>query len=483
VAAVGYTAVPTSWRDVQERVIFKLNVGYGLDSGAASGGFGKNGIDPSQVTDAQGNAFTEQRQYLLGDAVLGSRGVLLPSLNTYFLSRFSFDTEGASAFAAMNNVYDSRDGRALLISAGYAEIEHYGDEGTALHKLFVRAGRQYRYGTARFITNFDGVTAGYDDDGYEVSGFVGQRVSLFFDDDREVLGGLGLKLRGKELANVPVDVAVDYLSVGGDQQFVEANARGKVAQADLSLSVRGVDVGDGFGLGRAGVRARRAIGRRLYVVAEAERIFEGEVAYDFVSPVGGDVINVSDEVRLGLEPRRDATRLTATVMAMLTRDIEAYGFARQNLAADDSTSAFETSWTELGGAVRAALGPKTRVGGQYKLRARSLDDGANDMGTDFFDTSGTGVTAFHELSGEARYSVGYRKATAAAGAYVRIYDIQSPYAEVSTDARSGARFDVDYWLNKTSRVKAAGEIAQPSPTFANEIGTLMSVRLLLETVF
>lgn len=257
--ATVYKPLPTDIRDIEERVIFKLNVGYGVDSAPTSGDPLRSGFVPDDVTDPDGNALADQRQYLLGDAVLGTRGVLLSSMHTYFLSQFQIDADGASRYASLNNVYDERDGRALLVYAGYAEINDVANPDTVLGKVFLRAGRQFRYGNAMFITNFDGVTAGYDSGGVEVSGFFGRRVSLFFGDDPGLLGGAGLKLRLQELANIPVDLAVDYLFFDGggpadetidvsDQslgrQYVELSARAKLAGWRTYARARLADNGD-----------------------------------------------------------------------------------------------------------------------------------------------------------------------------------------------------------------------------------------------
>ena len=121
--------------------------------------------------------------------------------------------------------------------------------------------------------------------------------------------------------------------------------------------------------------------------------------------------------------------------------------------------------------------------GQYKLRLTGLDDEANDAGSAFDDTSGTGVTSFHELAADLRYALRAKKLNLAAGGYFRVYNLQSPYAEVEQDGRGGLRAELDYGLFKHARFKLAAEGAQPSPTFATELGTLISIRGLMEVLF
>lgn len=510
-SSASYSPIPTDIRDIEERVIFKLNVGYGLDSGPTSGDPLRSGFVPDDITDPNGNALTDQRQYLLGDAVLGTRGVLLASLHTYFLSQYSIDADGASQFASLNNVYDQRDGRALLVRSGYAEINDLQNPDSLLGKVYLRAGRQFRYGTAMFITNFDGITAGYDTPAFEVNGFFGRRVSLFFDDDPGLLGGAGVRVRLKDLVDVDVDLALDYLFFDGggpsddeiaDQldedgvdlarQYIELSARTKVAGWRLSGRARLADNGDlrademgnapGLKLGRLGVEARKAFGRNFVLLAEVEQRFEDEVAYDFLMPAENDVLDIAERLGIGLEPE-EATRISVRGSYMMSRITELYGFIRANLASGIENSGFNRSWQELGAAVSHRVGRRIFTTAQYKLRLTDLDDAGNDVGAEFTDTSGSGVSEFHELAADARYSLGYRKASVGASVYYRVYNIQSPYAEVSDDGRGGARLDADYWFSKYLRAKLAGEAAQPSPAIAPELGTLFSIRAILEATF
>ena len=74
-------------------------------------------------------------------------------------------------------------------------------------------------------------------------------------------------------------------------------------------------------------------------------------------------------------------------------------------------------------------------------------------------------------------------ACTAAGAFFRVYNLQSPYALVENDARVGGRLDFNYWFSRELRLKAAAEVAQPSPTFAPELEVLFSARTIMEAVF
>lgn len=486
-----YRPIPHGWRDVQERVVFHMNVGVGIATGDTSGDIDRDGTLPGDVTDPRGNGFRGSRQYVLGDAVLGTRGVLMPSLETYFLSRFKLDMDGATRFSALNDVYDTRGGRALLVSAGYAELDGLGKTDSALSHFYVRAGRQFRYGAATYVANFDGLTAGYRDPRVDVSGFVGRRVSLYFGDDPGVLAGAGAVLHGKEMVHVPVDVALDYLGFGGGdigdtRHFVEATARTQLPAATrLTLRARYIDTGDGDpGLGHLAAEVRTSLWRqRLVAVASVEQRFARELSYDFLGAAPTDVVAAPTQLGIALEPPGDSTLTGVRADLRLTPAVELYGFARANLAEQDSaTSLTQTSWAEAGAAAGWSGGPLT-ASAQVKIRAHQLDGDANQAGSGFDNTAGSGEEGFREVAGEARYRLGQVHSSLAVGGYVRVYDVRTPYAEVDSDGRGGARVDADYWFNQKTRVKLAGEVAQPSPSFAAEIGTLSSVRLIMEAAF
>jgi len=490
-----YKPIPTEYRDLKERILFKTNVGYGLDVSRLSGNVAQTGFAPGEVQDAQGNAYADNRQYLLGDAIVGTRGVLMPSLNSYFLSRFQFDA-GGGQFTALNHVYDGNDSQPLLIRAGYAELEGLGGEkGGVLDSIYIRAGRQYRYGANRFVTNFDGVTAAYDHRMAEVSAFFGQRVSLFFNDDPGLLAGAGIKLHGDEIVGYPVDLNVDYMryDAGGDNanapQFIEANSRARVAQ-NTRLYLRGRYINDGSGgdnssgLGRLGGQIRQSFGDDLITILDVEKNFARELAFDYIGASPIDVINVGQELGLAIGTPQNSTLIGLRANYQLTRNFEGYAFYRNRLVKNqEDADAFSRPFQEIGLAGSALIGQRLTATGQYKYRLHNLDGSANVAGSVFDDTSGSGIKKVHEASGEARYNFGKKKASAAFGGYVRLMDIQTPYAFLDNDGRGGVRFDVGYWPTSLIRLRTTGELAQPSQTMSADIDTMISLRVLMEASF
>src|SRR6185436_9988222 len=102
---------------LRERVAFRIRAGVELDTAPASGDTLRGGFP------LQGD-FTDTRPWIAGDAVIGARGIITPSLNGYFMSSFAFDaSDTLSDDAGTVRPYDAADGvgSVLAIKAGYAE--------------------------------------------------------------------------------------------------------------------------------------------------------------------------------------------------------------------------------------------------------------------------------------------------------------------------------------------------------------------------
>lgn len=502
-ASPGPVAIPNNQSDrqprslgrtVQENVVFRFNVGYQLQSSAVSGERGLSGYSPDDASARSGQPFANQRQYALGDLTLGTDGWLVPSMSTYFASKLQFSIDGATSFTALANPFDADDGRAILVRAAYAEIDGIGDKNGHLARLYVRAGRQFRFGSTRFIANFDGLTAAYDAPGFEVSGFVGQRVVLYVPGHRGLIGGGGFKLRGKELVNIPVDLATDYLFVSGDvsslgsaRHYIESTLRAALGAGELSIRSRLADNGAlndlGMGLARIGAGYRQPLGKRVLLTGDVMHLTAREVAYDFITPARVDIVDVAQTLGLGLTPPGDATRLSVRVDSVVTRALEVYGFATANIVHGETHNGFNTSFQEYGGAIFGRLPASIDVTGQYKLRNHSLDASANAPGSSFANLAGSGISTMHELSGELRYRVRAIRSSLSLGGYGRFYEFVSPYVEAAGDAQRGVRFQVDARLRDQLRLHVSGEVAEASPILDLDLGTLTSVRALLEASF
>jgi hypothetical protein len=219
----------------------------------------------------------------------------------------------------------------------------------------------------------------------------------------------------------------------------------------------------------------RLTGEVIYQTAD-------DFAYDFLGAAPTDVVAAPTQLGIALEPPADSVILGGKADWRVTPAIELYAFGRASLALEEATSTAQRTWNEAGAAASWTGGPLT-ASAQAKARRFLVEDEDNEPGSAFDDTSGSGVSAFRELAAEARYRLPVARSSAAVGGYYRVYDVETAYAVVKDDGRAGGRAEVDFSPARSTRIKVAAEAAEPSPSFAAELGTLVSVRLVLEAMF
>lgn len=480
-ATTAFTPVPTSRRDVADRLIVKLRAGYELDGASASG-------DPLRGGAALSAGFSGSRQWIVGDAVVGARDLLVPSLGAYLLSSFQLEsTETLAAQTALAVPGDATDQR-IAIKAGYAEWGR--DDRRPNQKLWLRGGRQFRLDGGALFAYFDGATIGYRETAWNASAFAGQRVALYVETERGVLYGATAALDLKRAKDWPLEIAVDYLGL-----MLEAERRGMLAitatsephdRTQLAIRARIIEDAAGVSFGRIGGRLRLTATDKLLLIADVEQRFGGDLAYDIAAPSAVDVVNVARQLGVGLAAPIDA--LTVGARVDYRRNVtELLIFTRAELPQRTATTVDQQGWIEGGAALAAQPSTGVWAIGQYTLREYQLDEAANAMGTRFGDTSGSGLDRLHELAVDvtmrSQRGVGADRNARwrfSAGAFYRIYDRRTPYALTVHEGRGGARADLRRWITRNFHVEVGGEVAQPSPVLARELGTLTSLRAALE---
>jgi hypothetical protein len=103
-AVTAFSPLPTSARELGERITFRLRAGVSLESAPASGDALRGGA-------ALPAGFADSRPWIVGDAVVGARDLLLPSLGGYLLSSFQFDASDSRSRPAMSSGAMMIDGR------------------------------------------------------------------------------------------------------------------------------------------------------------------------------------------------------------------------------------------------------------------------------------------------------------------------------------------------------------------------------------
>ncbi|MDQ3365700.1 MAG: hypothetical protein M3680_09770 [Myxococcota bacterium] len=509
---------PTTRKELAERVTFKLRAGVELEGAGSSGEALRGGASlPS--------GYAASRPWIVGDAMVGARDLVMPSLGAYFLASFQLDASDSLATrTAFARPYDSAEANSIAIKAGYAEWGR--DDRQPNQKLWLRGGRQFRLDGGALFAYFDGATLGYREQAWEVSAFAGQRVTLYVDTPRGMLFGATASIDLKKSRDLPFRLAADYLGLAVDglgvmeetasqtRQLLALTGHYEVSRkTKLDLRARLVDAArdanedgasDGFALGRVGARLRRQTSA-LIMILDVEHRDGGDLAYDLAAPSAVDVVSVARQLGVGLAAPISATTVGAQ-LDWRKRDTELLLFARAELPDDPAavTTVDQRGWYEGGVAVAGSpLG--TRAGGiyttaQYKLReygdysscvtrttAGCMDEGDRNDGafSEFGDSATSGLDRMHEVAVDATLrSVGSRSGGRrwrfAAGAFYRIYDFGSPYAEVVDEGRGGGRADLQWWFSKDLRAELAAEVAEASPVLARELGVMTSLRAALE---
>jgi hypothetical protein len=508
--SASFKPIPTSARDLKERVIFKINAGVQLDSAPANGEFQRGGL-------ALPDGFADNRAWILGDAVVAAHDIILPSMGGYFLTGFAFDaTNSLETRTATISPYDQE---ALAIKAGYAEWGR-DDRKPNASGPWLRGGRQFRHDGGALFAYFDGATAGYRTaKGIEASVFGGQRVALYVTTPKGIEYGATASVDLKKMSDIPVRIAADFMGLNytplipdpnaidtgaelGDSVLIDGDAQNRLlvvltgsadvtSKGKLDLRARMVDAGqgDGFALGRAGARLRYNLSPALLFLGDVERRQGTDLAYDLAAVSAVDVVNIAEQLGVGLNAPVDATRIGAR-LDWRKKETELLAFAATEQASGTPVATDQRGWIEGGvgiaGTPVGSRGAGLWATAQYTYRNYLNGGHDNDqMGSEFGDSSTSGVDQMHEMAVDATLrssgqKMSQRKWRASGGVFYRIYDFSSPYRDVKQEGRGGGRADLSFWFSRDLRLLLAGEAAQASAVLAREIGIMISARAAME---
>ncbi len=524
-ASVGYKMFPTTARDLRERVAFRIRAGVELDNAPASGDTLRGGFPLP-------DGFSDNRTWIAGDAVIGARGIVTPTLNGYFMSSFAFDASDAlETRAASIRPYDNE---AIAIKAGYAEYGRDDRKPDGQQPAFwLRAGRQFRLDGGGLFAYFDGATVGLRQKEWNATAFAGQRVALYVDTQPGILFGATAGYDQKKLK-----INLDYMGLAisttdfdndaatGDDNGRDGEVRHLIAlrgsykvnnKAKVEVRARATGLPDTlgtaegevpatkFGLGRVGARLRYDAGK-LMVIADVDQRFKDDIAYDLAASSAADVVDIANKIGIMSTPT-DATIVGLQVdWQTPNRKTEVFGVARAELSTDP-TNVENRSYVEVGAGVAGTpigvRGAGVYMTAQYTLRQFTNEGKDGDMRIDgvcndltdldldglpdncqgFDNSASSGIDRMHQLAGEATLSTRPNKGKYwrfSAGAFFRVFDFGTPYRVVTNDARGGGRLDVQWWFSRDLHLNVAGELAQASPTLSRDLSTLTSLRAALE---
>ena len=474
-------------RRLDEKIIFRFNLGFGIDGGQPSdGGELLSGVPLDENAD-----YARLRSYGFGDLVLGTRGLLFQSLGTYFAAEFHFDQNLRQPTQAVPSVHYEDGVEDILVRSAYAEWNHPFTRAW-LRPLYFRAGRQFKYGVA--VAHFDGLTIGYDTRPLTASLWFGSRVSLYgLGQDptgpQAEFAGASARLDLYELRRIPLVVTADTLEFGGfgHREYGVAFRwkpdiliRGSVRQLDSELA-----------------RQTLAVWARLSEVttltAEVDNRSADDWIYDLIlmrPPTRpGDPRNY---LNLGAPLPRLQLDVRAGTVLLRNLDVLLRGAAAIEHAGENQDAPFAPSYLEGGAAVEVRLRRNLRLGSTFTARRYQRDVPEEVADTEALPDplpeigSQVGELSFYEGGVGIDYSLGARRFSASGELYGRLYERQGQYQPLvidDGDFRSGGRFSVEGWAADRLRIKAEYDVSLANIALAPELRGIKSLRVLAEGSF
>jgi hypothetical protein len=478
---------------LEEKVIFRFSLGFGIDAGQQS-----DRLPLVGGTLQRGVNYAPLRSYGFGDVVLGTRGLLMNSLGTYFASEFRTDYSGSIkdhefTGAVPSVYYADQDENKFLFSTGYAEIDGF-FERKWLKPLYLRAGRQFKYGVG--VAHFDGSTIGYETRIFSANGWSGQRVSLYGFDDIEpppVMYGSGARLDLYEWKHIPVVLTTDTL----DTEDVHHREFGVAFRWGQDMLIRASARRLAGNFARESITVWTRLSEVTTINVDLDNRTEYDWMYDLwmLRPVFGQTRDPPGDPRTYLNlgtplPRLQLAARAGTVI-LRNLDVLLRVAAAIEHAGEEEDAAFSPSYFEAGGAVEVRLRRNLRLGSTFvarRYKRDSMEPIAEVPGPQPIPDPGDeiGDRSFYEGGIGVDYSVGARRFNASAELYGRAYDRVSPYEEVITDGfdtHSGGRFSVEGWARSQLRIKAEYDVSLGPLDMAPELRGVKMLRVLTEGTF
>jgi hypothetical protein len=480
-----------------ERVVFRFNIGFGLDGGQPSEEPRLNGTSCGRNSDCL-KEYTRNRIYGFGDAVLGSRGMLLSSLNTYFASQFRFDQDLRGGFSAVPSAYDGRGVSDMQVRSAYGEIQGI-RRWRWLKPLYLRIGRQYRYGAA--VAHFNGLTASYDTRVVSLGLFGGTSLNLYSTanapdiGEENGVGGLNARLNLAALGLGPIVLTTNTLRFDRHDHSDLAVAVRWRRNLDTHLRMRNVD----SKLARVDMQVRTRLSAVTVAMLDLAHSTRRDWRYDaFLTRPQGDITDVRRY--LGLEPPGPRTYLSLRAGTVLLDNVDLLlrgaAVVEHDDPEDDSTdedASFASSYVEGGAALELRLQRTLSLGLSTVIRGYRTQDPPgisapleDPLPQELPDHLGYAhERSFVEAGAVIRYTQGARLFSAEAEFYGRAYERTLLYetADVPTsDERVGGRMSVESWAGERLRLRLEYDVTTELPVIP-ELRGLKSLRVLMEGRF
>jgi hypothetical protein len=471
---------------LSDKVIFRFNLGVGLDSGLPSGDPMLSG---SRLQAIEG--YQQTRAYGFADTVVGTKGVGVSGLNSYLAAHFRFSGDFSNTSTALPSVYDKELQRPLVRSA-YAEANDL-FQHKLLKPMYLRAGRSYHYGLS--VMQYDGVKIGYDTPALKLSLLSGKRTGLYgLDQDvfaaEDFVGGSDIRVDFYEWKRWPVVAFASSLEFDNHRHYKTGLALRWNRDILLSSSLRQID----GNLARTDFQLRARISKVTTVNVQLNNRFRSDWSYGLLLIETPE--SPTDQRRFldfGEVLPRSVLRVRYGTVLLRNLDLLLRGGAavdRRDRSATPKRSSFSSTYAELGGAAEIRVRRSIRLGSSLSSRRYFLsNDKVETLIGGQPDTlpgniGSTGVTSYWEGGLNLNYSPGARQFSANAEVYGRRYSLRSEFVrDTVADLRTGGRFGIEGWVKDRIRLKAEYDLTLGSLLLAPELRDLRALRVLMEGSF
>ncbi len=469
---------------LSDKVIFRFNLGMGLDSGLPSG-------EPMLSGATLGtNNYQRLRVYGFGDAVAGTKGLGVSGLSTYFAAHFRFNQNDSQPSGALPSVY-GKEMRNVLVRSAYAESNALFDSAI-LKPVYVRAGRSYHYDLS--VMHYEGVKIGYDTPVLKLSIMSGRRQSLYtLSKDHIDAGGMAyassIRLDLYEWRRWPVVAFASSLNFADKKHRRGGLALRWNRDILVSSAARAID----GKLARWDWRLRARISKVTTVNVQLNTRFRSDWSYGLLQITTPDDPS-GPKPYLDLGPVLPRSVLRVRYGTVLLRNLDV--LLRAGAAYDRrdretvEASSFSSSYVEAGGAAEVRMRRTLRLGAALSSRRYFLSNnkaGMTDPGVADplpSNLASTGATSFWEGGLNLHYSPGARQFSSNAELYGRRYSLRSEYIDDTTAVfRSGGRFSVEGWVKDRVRLKVEYDLSFGRIAMAPELRDLKTLRVFLEGSF
>jgi hypothetical protein len=476
----------TKGNDFRWKVLFKVDLNEQFNDAAVSD-YGRSlalqrGPQPNGI-DGQAAALGARTNYLSSDHVLGTEGLGWSHLRTYFhgFLMHRFEGLGGSPSPTFPTAYlRGSQQTAYDVRSGYGEINGFKDVGF-WSKVFVRAGRQFRYGAG--IATFDGLTVGYNSASTEVALWGGRRSPRFLDDlDPGGVLGLDVKLHLEPLVKVPIDLGLDYLFYAVGDQFRH------VLVVDGAWRLRtggrlflGLSSFDFSGL-RGNLSFTHPIGRVANIKVYYDIKLGRDMTYDFISGFGFSpsrffaLPDIEPRSRIGLRWDHQLGKHFEYALYANFNIVHPGGGNIPGAGGLTGPTAFDATYEELGIILRVYAGALFQPELEYRARIvqREKEKGL------FSDTSEAGERQFQEIRADLRFRPA-RGFSLLFGAVGRVWEWVTRYVAPGATATAAGDFtaagtvQADLWIKRVFQLRLRYEVGQDSSVFAPELGVVNSL--------